>query len=54
MKLLLDTHVFLWWVLTPERLPAPVLKAWYIRPNIGSVGILVIGILNPCKKPLTQ
>jgi PIN domain nuclease of toxin-antitoxin system len=23
----LDTHVFLWWALTPERLTAPVLTA---------------------------
>jgi PIN domain nuclease of toxin-antitoxin system len=27
MKLLLDTHVFLWWALTPERLPRPVVAA---------------------------
>jgi PIN domain nuclease of toxin-antitoxin system len=27
MKLLLDTHVFLWWALTPERLPRPVMAA---------------------------
>jgi PIN domain nuclease of toxin-antitoxin system len=27
MKLLLDTHVFLWWALTPERLTPPVLAA---------------------------
>lgn len=27
MKLLLDTHVFLWWALSPERLTPPVLAA---------------------------
>jgi PIN domain nuclease of toxin-antitoxin system len=27
MRLLLDTHVFLWWALTPERLPGPVMAA---------------------------
>ena len=27
MNLLLDTHVFIWWALTPERLPTPFASA---------------------------
>ncbi|MEI2613427.1 MAG: hypothetical protein V9G20_32720 [Candidatus Promineifilaceae bacterium] len=27
MKLLLDTHAFIWWYNEPERLPAKVLSA---------------------------
>ncbi len=27
MRLLLDTHVWLWWVTDPQRIPAPLLEA---------------------------
>ncbi len=33
MKLLLDTHTFIWWVSEPERLPKKVLRACESEKN---------------------
>jgi PIN domain nuclease of toxin-antitoxin system len=34
MKLLLDTHTFIWWDSAPDRLPTPVLALCQERTNI--------------------
>jgi PIN domain nuclease of toxin-antitoxin system len=42
MNLLLDTHVFIWWAVEPQKLPVPILSALQNRDNTLALSVVSI------------